>query len=369
MASPSFLHPVLFCQRTQELPLLFSRKKGILTPMKVIKGKHYMNIAVVGCGDWGKNIARTLHSLDALYAVSDHHLDSHKAIQCATDGKVPLESFDRVLKHSMLHGVCIATPPHTHFDIAKQALEAGKHVFVEKPLVLSIEEGKILEALAKEKGRVLMVGHLLRYHQAFQTLERWVKQDKLGSVLHINTSRKNLGKIYPHDNVIWDLAPHDLSMILALIPHPVESILATGANYAVPTLADEAMLSLTFQGTDQKAFITLSRLSPFKEQKLTVVGTKGMAVFDDTLGWDRKLTFFNNTVTQEDPDHFSIQHDRIGTPAILRSSEPLKTELAHFVACLQERVKPHTPARDAIEILSIINAAHQSIKTGGWVKV
>lgn len=350
----------------QEVPLIFIEKPVTFMSMSTKIKDQFVRIAVIGCGDWGRNIALTLHRLGSLYALGDQNLSSSKAIQCSKDTNVDLVPLDQILNDEKIQGVCIATPPHTHFDIAKEALEAGKNVFVEKPLVLSIAEGKALETLAKEKGLILMVGHLLRYHKAFQILEEWVKGGKLGSILHINTSRKNLGKIYPHDDVIWDLAPHDLSMILALIPHPVESVLATGANYAVPRLADEALISLKFENSSQQAFISLSRLSPFKEQKVTVVGTKGMAVLDDTLPQDRKLTFFNSHVIQESPDHFSIHQDRVGVPELYEAQNPLDAEMTHFIDCIQHGKAPRTPAQEAIQILSIINAAQQSIKAGQW---
>jgi UDP-2-acetamido-3-amino-2,3-dideoxy-glucuronate N-acetyltransferase len=214
-----------------------------------------------------------------------------------------------------------------------------------------------------------MVGHLLRYHAAFERLQEWVKEKKLGEILHINTSRKNLGKIYPNDSVIWDFAPHDLSMILALIEKPVKSILATSGNYAIPIHADEAMIALKFEGSHQGAFITLSRLSPFKEQKITVVGTDGMAVFDDTLGWEKKLRHFKNQITQFSPTHFEIRHDLQGEAEVFTPSEPLKNEMMHFMDCIQHGTQTRTPAREAIGILKIIQAANKSLKDGGWVEI
>jgi len=327
-----------------------------------------MKIVVVGCGDWGKNIARTLKALDSLYAICDQH-GLEKAAKHAADLNVPIEDLETMLQDPAIDGMVISTQPLSHYALAKKALLAGKHVFVEKPLVPSKEEALDLESLANEKGLVLMVGHLLRYHAAFEQLVRWVKEKKLGEILHINSSRKNLGKIYLNDSVIWDFAPHDLSMILALIEKPVKSVLATSGNYAIPLHADEAMLSLKFEGSHQGAFITLSRLSPFKEQKITVVGTNGMAVFDDTLAWEKKLRHFDNQITQVSPTHFEILHDVQGEAETFTPSEPLKNEMAHFIDCIQQGKQPRTPARQAIEILTIIQAAHRSAKEGGWVEV
>jgi UDP-2-acetamido-3-amino-2,3-dideoxy-glucuronate N-acetyltransferase len=327
-----------------------------------------MKIVVVGCGDWGKNIARTLKGLGSLYAICDQY-GLEKAAKHAADLDIPMKDFEAMLHDPAVDGMIISTQPLSHYSLAKKALLAAKHVFVEKPLVPSEEEALDLESLAQEKGLVLMVGHLLRYHAVFERLVDWVKEKKLGEILHINTSRKNLGKIYPNDSVIWDLAPHDLSMILALIEKPVKSVLATSGNYAIPLHADEAMISLKFEGSSQGAFITLSRLSPFKEQKITVVGTNGMAVFDDTLGWEKKLRHFDNQITQISPTHFEILHDVQGEAEVFTPSEPLKNEMMHFIESIQHGKQPRTPAREAIEILRIIQAAHRSAKEGGWVEV
>jgi len=330
-----------------------------------------MNIVVVGCGDWGKNIARTLKNLESLHAICDQLTYSQngleKAVQTAAELNVPIKDFEEVLEDPTVDGVVISTPPASHYALAKKALLAGKHVFVEKPLVPSLKQALDLETTAKEVHKTLMVGHLLRYHSAFETLTLWATEKKLGEILHINTSRKNLGKIYPNDSVIWDFAPHDLSMILSLMEKPVKSVLATSGNYAIPLHADEAMISLKFEGSQHSAFITLSRLSPFKEQKITVVGTKGMAVFDDTLAWDGKLRYFDNQITQRSPSEFDIHRDAEGKAEPLSPSEPLKNEMMHFMECIRHQKGPRTPAKDAITILAIIQAAHQSIQENRWV--
>ena len=322
-------------------------------------------VVVIGCGDWGKNIARTLHGLGSLHGICDHH-SSEKAVQCTKDLKVPLMDLETVLEDSAVDGVVISTQTASHYSLAKRALEAGKHVFVEKPLVPTLKEAEELESIAQEKGLVLMVGHLLRYHQAFETLAQWVQEEKLGRVLHVNSSRKNLGKIYPNESVIWDLAPHDLSMVLAIFQRQPKSVLASSGNYAVPLHGDEAVLALDFDH-GQKAFITLSRLSPFKEQKITVVGTAGMAVFDDTLPWENKVTFFESTIEQTSLEKFEVNRDGEGTSEKLSASEPLNNEMQHFVGCINGNEKPRTPAREAIDVLKIIQAAHLSVKEGCWV--
>lgn len=326
-----------------------------------------MKIVVVGCGDWGKNIARTLDSLGSLYAICDHHHSQH-ALDYAKQLSVPLKNFQECIDDQKVDGVVISTQTASHYELATKALEANKHVFVEKPLVPSMEEATHLKTLAQEKNRVLMVGHLLRYHLAFERLQQWTQDKKLGTILHMNTSRKNLGKIYPNESVIWDLAPHDLSMILAILGNKVTRVLATSGNYAVPIHADEAMISLKFE-SGQHAFITLSRLSPFKEQKVTIVGTEGMAIFDDTLPIDQKLTFHQNRIVQKSLEQFEIERDPEGTHEPLTNSEPLKNEMGHFLDCIKSGNPPRTPAREAMDILRIIVAAHESIKSGQWVNL
>ena len=326
-----------------------------------------MHVAVIGCGDWGKNIARTLKGLSALAGICDHHA-SKKAQEAVQALDVPFLDLESLLEDPSIQGVVVSTQTASHFSLAKQALEKGKHVFVEKPLVPSMEEAQTLAALAEEKGCVLMVGHLLRYHRAFETMSQWVEEEKIGSLLHLNTSRKNLGKIYPNESVIWDLAPHDLSMVLALKGEMPKRVSATTGHYAIPVHADEAMVSLEFSG-GHKAFITLSRLSPFKEQKVTAVGTNGMIVFDDTLPWDRKLTFYGSRVEQKSLEQFDILRDSEGMAEPLEPSEPLRTEMAHFIHSMKEGSVPRTPAQEAMNILKIIRAAHESAKRGEWVSL
>jgi UDP-2-acetamido-3-amino-2,3-dideoxy-glucuronate N-acetyltransferase len=314
--------------------------------------------ALIGCGDWGKNIARTLGKMGALSAIVD---PSERAKILAKDLKVSLLTLEDVLADASIKGVVIATPTPTHFSLAMQALESGKHVFVEKPLVTEAEEIDALQKMATEKRLTLMVGHLLLYHKAFQKLVSWVRGGKLGDLVSIETHRKNLGKIHPHEGVLWDLGPHDFSMVLSLLGSAPTQVLSYSKSHAYKEKPDVQSILLQY---DQGPFVqvNLSRLHPVKEQKITISGTAGMAVFDDTKAWEEKLVFY--------PSYFVKETDAlsIGVPEkeMMEPSEPLREEMTHFVECCANHAPPLTPAAQAKEVLSIIHAAENSEETKSW---
>lgn len=325
------------------------------------------NIAVIGCGDWGKNIARTLYELGHLACICDHH-QSRYATDFSQQFSVPLLDFSTVLDHNDITGVVVATRPETHFDIARSALNHNKHVLVEKPLVKTVQDAEALKALAKENKRILMVGHLLKYHPAFVKLAQTCHSGDLGTVVHISSARKNYGKIYNQDSALWDLGPHDLSMILEIAKSPVAQVFATGQHMVIDSLNDIANLHLTFEN-GITCDINLSRINPFKEQKLTVIGDKAAAIFDDTQEWTRKLTVHKGRLEADDHDHIKAIPDFQGEATVLKSEPPLKLELAHFVECVSTGRAPHTPAHEAIEIMKILIAAEESIQKNKPVQI
>jgi len=200
-----------------------------------------------------------------------------------------------VLSRDDIQGVVISTPAETHFNIARESLLAGKHVYVEKPLVLKEEEGHELIALAQKKNLVLMVGHLLQYHPIFMRLKEMARAGELGRINYIYSNRLNLGKIRREENILWSFAPHDISMILSLAGEEPESLVTTGGNYLHQKIADVTTTHMEFP-SGLRAHIFVSWLHPFKEQKLVVVGDKKMAVFDDTLSWEDKLLLYPHQI-------------------------------------------------------------------------
>ena len=314
------------------------------------------NIAVIGCGSWGKNLIRNFHELGVLAAINAHHLEAAHAI--ADQIKVPVMTQDDIIKDADIEGVVIATPSNTHYEIADMMLKAGKHVFIEKPMVTTIEDGEALEKLAAEQGKQLMVGHLLLYHPGYLKSKEIITSGKLGAIRHISSSRLSLGKLLAHENIIWDCAPHDISMILDLFNDMPHTVTATGSQYVVPPHEDKAHITLSFAG-NRNAMIHLSRLHPFKEQKVVVIGSEGMLVFDDTLPWDQKVAFYKSTAIYTDGEIYVTRGEAEYQP--LPESEPLRLECEHFVACVNNNQQPRTTARDALQGMRILLATDRSL--------
>ncbi len=306
------------------------------------------SIALVGCGDWGKNIARTLAGLEALGAIVDP-----TSTGLEKELRVPDLTFDQCLKDPSISAVVIATPTPTHFDLAHRALTAGKHILVEKPLATETRQVRTLLKLAKKNHRILMVGHLLIYHPAFQKIAEWVDSGKIGDVLQIQTYRMNLGKVHLHESVTWDLGPHDLSMVFALMKgSKLKKFSAHGKAHITPH-HDTNVIFLEFE-KGISAQVNLSRLHPWKEQRLVVIGTKGVAVFDDTKPWSEKATFYKSHAVLAEGKVTLTKDDR-GEPFPLEPAEPLRLELQHFIQCIEKNQDPLTSAESALEAISLLN--------------
>ena len=316
------------------------------------------NIAVIGSGYWGKNLIRNYHGLGALRVICDKNetvLAAFKAQYPDVDTCIALND---VLSNEDVKGVVIATPAETHFRIAREALLAGCHVYVEKPLVLDETEGVELIKLARECQLVLMVGHLLQYHPVFERLRTLATSGELGRINYIYSHRLNLGKIRREENILWSFAPHDISMILSLAGESPEHVTATGGYYLHKKIADVTTTHMTFPSGLQ-AHIFVSWLHPFKEQKLVVVGDRKMAVFDDTLSWPDKLVLYphridwNNNMpvpVKAEPERLDILQD-----------EPLKLECLHFLDCIANGKPPLTDGTEGLRVLKVLNAAQQSL--------
>lgn len=314
-------------------------------------------ISVIGCGYWGKNLVRNFAELGALHSVCDEKKEF--ANKLAATYNVLSCSFDEILQ-SDCDGIVIATPASQHFSLAQRALDADKNVFVEKPLALKIDEAKSLYDLAVKKNKKLMVGHLLQYHPAFLKLKTLIKKGNLGRLQYIYSNRLNLGKFRNEENILWSFAPHDISMILGLAGDLPESIYATGACHLNPTIQDVTTTHMNFKN-GIRAHIFVSWLHPFKEQKLVVVGDRGMAVFDDGLSWGEKLKLYPHQVTWVNGLPNPEKADVISVP--LEISEPLKFECKHFIDCISQNITPHTDGLEGIRVLKVLNAAQQSLSS------
>jgi len=313
-------------------------------------------IAVIGLGYWGKNLARNLHELGVLSLVCDKSEQTLAAISANYPGVATCLAFSEVLSRPEITGVIIATPAETHFALAREALLADKHVFVEKPLVLHEAEGEELIALADERGLTLMVGHLLQYHSAFRRLKELVAAGELGRINYIYSHRLNLGKVRREENILWSFAPHDISMILALAEGEPEQVTATGGNYLHKKIADVTVTHLDFP-SGLKAHIFVSWLHPFKVQSLVVVGERQMAVFDDTKPWGEKLLLFPHKIKWE--HNMPVPSRAEPVRVELLREEPLRVECAHFVSCIRTGAAPLTDGREGLAVLRVLNASQR----------
>jgi UDP-2-acetamido-3-amino-2,3-dideoxy-glucuronate N-acetyltransferase len=323
-----------------------------------------VNVVVAGCGYWGKNLVRNFHQIGALAAISDP--DPTTAENLASQFDVHAKSWAAVLSDDSISAVAIAAPAELHYRLAREALDAGKHVFVEKPLALEVVQAEELCELAAAKRRVLMVGHLLQYHAAFLQLKEIVQRGDLGRLQYVYSNRLNLGKIRHEENILWSFAPHDISMILALIGDEPEIVTALGAAYLHRRIADVTTTHMSFPG-GQQAHIHVSWLHPFKEQKLVVVGEKAMAVFDDGQPWQNKLQLFPHRINWVDGKPAPAKADAV--PVEIDEAEPLRQECQHFLDCIESGSPARTDGAEGLRVLRVLNAAQRSIDEGKSVNL
>jgi UDP-2-acetamido-3-amino-2,3-dideoxy-glucuronate N-acetyltransferase len=326
----------------------------------------FPRLAVIGSGYWGKNLVRNFSGLGVLSAVCDSHTATLRLLaeqypQCRT-----LTSYTEVLRDESIQAVAIATPAETHGLMVREALLAGKDVFVEKPLCLSAEQGQSLVDLASARSRILMVGHLLWYHPAILKLKELIDTGELGRIQYIYSNRLNLGKIRREENILWSFAPHDISVILGLLGETPNSIIAQGGNYLHEQIADTTVTLLSFP-SGIKAHIFVSWLHPFKEQKLIVVGDRKMAVFDD-MEKKSKLLLYPHSIQWK--DQVPIANRAEAQPVEVGTEEPLREECAHFLESVRSRRRPRTDGEEGLRVLSVLQQCQAAleVKNGGSVR-
>ena len=314
-------------------------------------------VAVIGCGQWGKNLVRNMAALGSLYVVCDQSADT--AASFAAQYTVKTLSFEHILADADINAVMIASPSLLHAAMAEKALAAGKHVFIEKPLALSMADGTRLAQLASDKQLTLMVGHLLYYHAAFLKLAAMVKNGVIGAVQTVEARRLNRGPIRHNDNVLWDLASHDVAMVLAVLDGTPRDVLCLGSaigdapeDSALPFITD-AHLHLEFASAS--AHIHVSWLAAEKEHKFIVIGDKGALVFDDTKPWEQKLALHKYALTPQ-PRQWLIDSQPPEYSAIA-PDEPLGNECAHFLDCITSGAVPRSGSQHALQVIDILERA------------
>ena len=320
-----------------------------------------MKVAVFGYGQWGRNLVRVFYEMGVLAALCDGRPEALAEAQKLYHGLRLTTDSNSLLGGSDADAVVIATPAETHFELAKAALEAGKDVFVEKPLALRAADADLLGRLAKSRRRVLMVGHLLRYHPAIVRLKEMCVAGELGRLEYAYSNRLNLGRVRREENALWSFAPHDVSVLLHLFEAMPVQVSAVGGAYLQPNVPDVSVSNLLFD-RGARAHIFVSWLHPFKEQKLVVVGEKKMAVFDD-LNPVTKLMVFDKSIEMVDGNFMARRPE--GTAVQIESTEPLRRECEHFLDCLRTRQAPQTDAHEGLRVLRVLEACQRSLTLNG----
>ena len=309
-----------------------------------------VRVAVLGCGYWGGNHIRTLSGLGALHAVSDSN--TARAESLAREYKCLAVDPSDLFDHPEIDAIIMALPPQHHAEAAIRAVHAGKDVLVEKPIALSVADAKAAVQAARDAGRIFMVGHVLRFHPAFETLQDLIANGEIGSVRYIHSNRLGLGKFHTENDALWDLAPHDLSMILAITGEAPVEVQGQGSAL-LDHLSDFAHVHMRFPG-GIRSHLFASRLNPYRERRLTVVGTKAMAVFDDVADWDKKLAIYRHAVWQDNGQWAFTAQEPNYIP--IREGLPLTAEDRHFIECVENRSEPRTGGEEAIRVLEILTA-------------
>ncbi len=315
-------------------------------------------IACIGGGYWGKNLIRNFTDLGVLSWVCEVDAGIREQLKLKYPAVKLSDSTDPILSDPDIAGVAIATPAISHGELVRRALLADKDVFVEKPLCLSIEEGKKLVALASERRRVLMVGHLLWYHPAVLRLKKLIEEGELGRIQYIYSNRLNLGKIRREENILWSFAPHDISVILGLVGEMPDSVKAQGGNYLHEKIADVTLSLLSFP-SGIKAHIFVSWLHPYKEQKLIVVGDRQMAVFDD-LEPEQKLVLYPHLISWK--NNQPVPNRAEARPVPVELVEPLRAECLHFLECLRTGQTPVTDGREGLRVLTVLQQCQEALQ-------
>jgi len=315
-------------------------------------------VAVIGCGYWGRNLVRNFAQLGALQIVCETSEEGRKlAAEIAPEAQVTSDVNE--VFGLPVAGVVIATPAETHYNLAKQALEAGQDVLCEKPLALTYEQGAELVRLAERQKRILMVGHVLEYHPGVVRLLELVRSGELGKVRYIYSNRLSLGKVRREENILWSFAPHDIAIILRLMGAMPFQVVACGGSYVQPNIADVTVTNLLFDN-GVRAHIFVSWLHPFKEQRLVVIGSRKMASFDDVA---KRLVLYDQRVDLREGEPIPVKGD--GEEVPFPNEEPLRLECQAFLAAMQTRQPPLTDGMSGLRVLKVLQAAQRSLVTNG----
>ena len=322
------------------------------------------NIAVVGCGHWGKNLVRNFFDLGVLSSICDP--SGETAIKYANQYNVKKCSFTEIKNDLNIKGVVLAVPAHLHASMAIEAMNAGKHVFVEKPLAMNENEAELMITTAKKNDVQLMVGHLLQFHPIFKTIKKLVNDGEIGELNYIYSNRLSFGKIRSEEDVIWSFAPHDISMILSLAGQDPEYIITKSTSIIQKNIADTATIHMEFK-SGLKSHISVSWLHPYKEHKLVVSGKSAMLVFDDTKPWNEKLALYPYEVVSS-KGIINLKKSDVKYLEV-PEEEPLKNECQDFIDVVEKNIKPMTDGAEGLRVIKVLSAASKSKTINEAVKL
>jgi predicted dehydrogenase len=323
------------------------------------------SLAVVGCGPWGRNLVRNFHALGSLRVVADAAAAGRDLASQIAPGVELTNDIAGLFNRTDIDAIAIATPAATHFEIGRQALTAGKDLFVEKPLALTLDDARRLVDLAAARQRILQVGHVLEYHPAMTALRQWIATGRLGRLCLLHSRRLAFGRVRTEEDALWNVAPHDFALMLRIMGR-LPGEVSCFASYSLGTpRADFAIAMLRFAG-GVDAHALAGWLHPTKEQRLVVVGERGVAVFDDAAPLDRKLTLYDQHV-----DFAS------GRPEVCRGPvhteplppvEPLQLECAAFLESIASRKAPLTDGVSGLRVVAVLEACRRSMEHGGQIQ-
>lgn len=328
-----------------------------------------LGIGVVGAGYWGKNIVRNFANVRGgrLVAVADLIERNRDRARAAAPKAVVTDQLGALLDNPEVDAVAVCTGAASHHEIAKQALLADKHVYVEKPLALQEDHAEELVNIAAERKRTLMVGHLMLYHPGIRWLRGQITSGEIGEVYYLYCQRLNLGMVRKDESAWWSLAPHDISIVLYLLGEMPLHVSARGNSYLRPGMEDVVFANLQFS-RGQAAEVHTSWLDPHKIRKLTLVGSRKMVTFDDTEPREKIRVYDKGADRQVDYDSYadliSLRQGDIWIPS-LRMTEPLQLECQHFVDCVRSGREPETPGRQGLDVVRILCAGQRSMAADG----
>jgi len=329
-----------------------------------------LKVAVVGAGYWGPNLIRNVSEAPgaSLRVICDQDEKRLKEVGRRYPGTLLVSDFEDVLRDREIDAVVLATPASVHATMGIRAMEAGKDVLIEKPLATSVEECRQLIDCSERTGRVLMVGHTFIFNSAVRMIQQIVSSGEIGEVLYVYSSRVNLGRIRQDVNALWNVAPHDISILNHVLGKEPVRVRALGRSYLQPGIEDVVFAVFEYPG-GLLAHVHSSWLDPSKVRRTTFVGSKKMIIYDDVES-EGKIKIYDKGVRRQTPEQeygeFQIRlHDGDILIPKIRFTEPLADECRHFIECCKTRKQPETDGRDGLAVVAALEAAQESLRLGG----